>query len=162
VFEVWTMLPLNDEGKFAKDGKKRLCRAWMGLNRQMLGCKRNPYWNDRCPLISRPAVKIAGSAKGQSRVEALGPVPYGAHDAASGGEDSDHFAAMAVILRKPGEQNRPLILNLAAVWDIDPNDVKFVEFPDLSARGRARIMDATQVIFQSLGVNPAMLPQQTG
>jgi hypothetical protein len=162
VFEVWTMLPLNDDGAYAKSGTKRICRVYLGVGRQQLGAKRNPYWNDRVPLFSKPGKKVAGSVKGQSRVEPVAPIQYEANDAANERADVDHYSAMPIVIRKPGEYNRPLILNLGAVWDEDPANIKFVEFPDLSARGRARIQDAMQVIFQSLGVNPSMLPQQTG
>lgn len=162
VFETWTMLPLNDSGEFAKDGTKRLCRVWFGVNRQQLGAKRNPYWNDRCPLMSVPVEKVAGVSKGKSLIEALAPLQWEANDAANERADADHYGAMPIIMRKPGEGNSPLVLNLAAIWDTDPNTTKFAEFPDLSQRARARVQDATTLIFQSLGVNPAMLPQQTG
>lgn len=161
--ETWTMLPLNDKGAFAKEGKKRLCRAWFGVNRDQLGAKRNPFWNDRCPLLSAAQEKIAGVAKGKSPIEALAPVQYEANDAANERADVDHYGAMPIIAdgRDGGTTNAPLILNLAAVWKVKPGDIQFMEFPDLSPRAKARIMDAYQIIFQSLGVNPSMLPQQT-
>lgn len=162
VFETWTMLPLNDSGQYAESGVRRLCRAWFGIRRTQLGCKRNPFWNDRCPLLSVPVEKIPGVAKGKSQVEALAPIQYEANDAANERADVDHYASMPIIMRRPGEGNGPLILNLAAVWDVDPAAVKFAEFPDLSQRATDRIMAATTLIFQSLGVNPAMLPQQSG
>ena len=74
LFETWTLLPLDDGGKFSEDGTKCLCRVWFGVGRQILGAKRNPYWNDRCPLLSVPVEKIPGSAKGKSQVEALAPL----------------------------------------------------------------------------------------
>lgn len=162
--ETWTMLPLNKEGAFSeKKGKRRLCRAWFGINRQQLGAKRNPFWNDRCPLLSAPLEKVAGVFKGKSPVEPLAPVQYEANDAANERADVDHYGAMPIIAdgRDGGTTNAPLILNLAAVWKVKPGELQFMEFPDLSGRAKARITDAYQVIFQTLGVNPAMLPQQT-
>jgi hypothetical protein len=162
VWEVWHKLPLGEHG-FNEDGVMRLCRIWFGPDRTILGAKRNPYWNDRCPLLSEPVEKVAGVFKGQSLVEPIASLQYEANDAANEMADADHYSALPIIARAPGDGgNAPLILNLAAVWDIDPNQVKFMEFPDLGARGLRRIQAATQAIFQSLGVNPAMLPQQTG
>lgn len=160
LFECWTMLPLNDAGSYSKKGTRRLCRAWFDVLGKPLGAKRNPYWNDKCPLISAPVEKIAGSVKGASLVEPLLPLQYEANDAANEAADADHFGAMPIIARAPSEGNVPLILNLAAVWDIAPNDIKFMQFPDLTQRAISRIQRATQAIMGSLGVNPSMLPQQ--
>lgn len=160
--EAWLMVPLGPKGNFAKDGDPRLCRLWWDLDRQPRGLKRNPYWNDRCPLISKPVEKTAGVFKGKSLVEPLAQIQYEANDAANERADADHYGAMPIIARKPTEGNSPLILNLAAVWDVAPGDVNFMAFPDLSQRANARIMAAAAIINQSLGVNPAMLPQQTG
>lgn len=160
-FETWLMAPMG-KGKFDKNGDPRLCRLWWGLDRQPLGLKRNPYWNDRCPLLSAAVEKIPGVFKGKSQVEALAPLQYEANDAANERADVDHFSAMPIIRQTPDETNAPLILNLAAVWKAPQGGVEFLAFPDLSQRANARILAATHVIFQSLGVNPAMLPQQSG
>ena len=69
-FETWLMIPMGDKG-FSDKGKKRLCRLWWGIDKEPLGLKRDPYWNDRCPLLSAAVEKIAGVFKGKSQVEAL-------------------------------------------------------------------------------------------
>ncbi len=167
-FETWLMVPIGKIGKknpamgFVEKGDMRLCRLWWGLDREPLGLKRNPNWNDRCPLLSAAVEKVPGVFKGKSQVEALAPLQYEANDAANERADVDHYSAMPIIRRTPGEGNAPLILNLAAIWDAPKDGVEFLQFPDLSARANARIIAATTVIFQSLGINPAMLPQQSG
>jgi hypothetical protein len=160
--ETWLMVPLSDRGDFKEDGRRRLCRMFWSIDREPRGLRRNPYWNDRCPLLSAAVEKTAGVMKGPSLIEPLASFQYEANDAANERADTDHFASMPIIARRPGEQNAPLILNLAAIWDVAPGDIQFMPFPDLSQRGRARIMDATTIIFQSLSVTPAMLPQQSG
>jgi hypothetical protein len=162
VWECWHKIPLNDKGKHSEKGGRRLCRVWFGPDRVPLGAKRNPHWNDRCPLLSAPVVKIPGVFKGSSMVDPIASLQYEANDAANEMADADHFAALPIIARDPADGTKPLILNLAAVWDVNPNNVKFMEFPDLGARGLRRIQAAQQGIFQALGVNPAMLPQQSG
>jgi hypothetical protein len=162
VWEVWHKVPLDDKGKYDEDGARKLCRIWFGPDRTPLGCKRNPHWNDRCPLLSAPVVKIPGVFKGQSMIEPIASLQYEANDAANEMADADHYAALPIVAASPERAPGPLILNLAAVWDIDPASVKFMEFPDLGARGIRRIQAAMQAVFQALGVNPAMLPQQTG
>jgi hypothetical protein len=160
MFETWLMVPLGEKGGFGKKGKRRLCRMWWNLDREPEGLRRNPYWNDRCPLLSAPVEKVAGVFKGQSLVEPLAPVQYEANDAANERADVDHYSAMPMVRRTPGQGNKPIVLNLGAIIDAGPGDIEFMQFPDLSARARARIMDAIQIIFQSLSVNPSMLPMQ--
>lgn len=161
-FETWQKIPLSENGSFDEDGEPMLCRTWYGLDGEAMGCKRNPYWNDRCPLLSEPVEKQAGVFKGKSLVEPLAHIQYEANDAANERADADHYSAMPIIARDPDSGGKPVVLNLAAIWDIKPNDIRFMEFPDLSDRARKRIQDAMQIIFESLGINPAMLPQQTG
>jgi hypothetical protein len=159
-WEVWHKLPLDEKG-YAKDGERRLCRIWFGPERRPLGAQRNPYWNDLCPLLSEPVVKIAGRFKGQSPVEPIAPLQWAANDAANEGEDSAHYAAMPMMRVSP-QVSQPIVLNVGAILRADQGEVDMVAFPDLTQRQLTRIGAYTQAIFQSLGVNPAMLPQQTG
>jgi hypothetical protein len=55
-----------------------------------------------------------------------------------------------------------MILDLAAVWEVDPNSTKFAQFPELWKEAFSIVAQAKNEIFQALGVNPAMMPQQTG
>ena len=164
VWEVWKMLSLNEKWKYSKDGDDRLCRMFLsGSGRQTetgltLGCHRNPHWNDRCPLISRPIKKLAGLFKGPSPISYVESLQYEANDAANEGADMSHMAACGLVLRNPAAGKQPLVMNIGAVWDIDPAMVQFAQFPDLTPRAAARIQACIQQIFQTLGVNPSMLP----
>jgi hypothetical protein len=162
VLETWTMLPLGGTGGYAKDGKRRMCRVYYAPDETPLGCKRNPYWNDRCPLLSKPLQKVAGVFKGDSLISRVAAMQYEANDCANRGADSATYSALPIIARDPEKYNGPLILNMAAIWDIDPNSIKFMEFPKLWQDAIPQIQSYQQQIFQALGVNPAMLPQQTG
>lgn len=166
VWETWKMLPLGDNGSYSEDGTPRLCRIFFGATgsqeKMVLGVKRNPNWNDRCSLISEPVEKIAGVFKGESPVAPIASLQYIANDALNEGADADTYAAGPIVARNPEKSQANLIFNIGAIWDVDPADVKFMEFPDLGERAVRRIQLATQAIFQSLSVSPAMLPQQSG
>jgi len=166
VWEVWTMLPLDGDGidkpfRYSEKGERRLCRVYFGPGRRPLGCVRNPNWNDCCPLLSEPVQKISGVFKGKSPVEPIISLQYEANDAANEGADAAHYAAAPVVFRDPSASSQPIILNIGAIIDVPPNSVQFAQFPDLTPRAMTRIQYCTQAIFQSLGVNPSMLPQQT-
>lgn len=162
VWETWTMLKLGDKGKYSPDGKARLCRVFFGPSKAQLGAKRNPYWNDRCPLLSCPVEKISGAFKGGSLVAPVASIQYEANDAVNEGADAAHYSALPIVTVDPEKSDGPLILNLAAIWKVPPDSVRFMSFPDLTPRAVTRVQIAMSAIFQALGVNPAMLPQQTG
>ena len=161
VWETWVMLPLGDKGTYARGGTKHLCRIFFASADMPLSCRRNPYWNDRCPLISAPVEKIAGVFKGDSLVHPIASMQYDANDAANQAADSATYAALPIVVHDPQKGNGPFILNMAAIWEAPPDSIKFMEFPDLAPRGIARIQYYTTAIFQTLGVNPSMLPQQS-
>jgi hypothetical protein len=162
MFETWLMVPLGRSGAYDKKGDKRLCRLWWGISREPEGLKRDPYWNDRCPLLSAAQHKTAGVFKGASPIEKVAAAQYEANNAANERADTDHYSAMPMVRRTPGQGNKPIILNIGGMIDAEPGAIEFMAFPDLSDRARKRIQDATQVIFQSLSVAPAMLTQQAG
>ena len=69
-----------------------------------------------------------------------------------------------IILTDPAKNPRTssMLLNCAAIWEVDPASTKFAEFPKLWQDGIALIQAYMQMIFQTMNVNPAMLPQRTG
>lgn len=155
-YETWTKLKV--------DGERRLCRAYYGGDELVLGCKLNPYWNDRCPLISAPVEKVSGVVKGVSPVSACVQLQYAANDAINEGMDSAAFALLPIIMTDPLKNPRvnTMILDLAAVWETNPNDTKFAQFPQLWKDAFEIVAAAKNEIFQTLSVNPAMMPQGTG
>jgi hypothetical protein len=162
VWEVWTMLPLDDEGGYDEEGAERLCRVFLGPNRAQLGAKRNPYWNDLCPLLSAPLTKTAGVFKGKSPISyGIDSIQYEANDAVNEGADSAVLSAAPIIRRDPEKSNGPLVFGVGAIWDGAKDAIDILTFPDLTPRAVTRVQMALGAIFQSLGVNPSMLPQQT-
>lgn len=161
VWETWAMLPLGPDGRFSKDGRRRLCRIFFGPQRSVLGVKRNPYWNDRCPLLSCPVQKMAGNFKGPSLIRFVADMQYEANDAVNEGADAATFSAMPLVARDPEKADGPMVFGQGAIWDIPPDAVQLLTFPDLTPRAQIRVQMAGAQIFQTLGVNPSMLPQQT-
>lgn len=161
VWEVWHMLPLGEDGRFSEDGDPRLCRIFFGPGRMQLGAKRNPYWNDRCPLNSAPLKKMAGVFKGPSPIAYVDSLQYEANDAMNEGADAATLSAAPIITRDTKESNAPLVYANGAIWDVPPSAIKLLEFPDLTPRALTRVQMAIAAIFQTLSVNPSMLPQQT-
>src|SRR6185503_20422715 len=86
---------------------------------------------------------------------------YEANDAVNEGADAATYSAGPVVTRDTEKYAGPLVFNIGAVWDIPPDAISLLTFPDLTPRAQTRVQMALAAIFQSLGVNPSMLPQQT-
>jgi hypothetical protein len=155
-YETWTRLKV--------DGDLRLCVARFGGENQILGCKLCPYWSDLVPLISAPVEKVAGVFKGKPPVSNVLSLQIFANDTINEGADTSHFSAMPPILTDPLKNPRieTMIYGLGAVWSTSPNDTKILQFPELWRTSIERTAAIKEQIFQSLGVNPAMVPQGTG
>ena len=153
--EVWHMLEV--------DGEQRMCRSYFGSQDIMfLGTKLNPYWNDKCPVLSVPVNKMSGAAKGASLVKPISTLQYQANDFLNEAADSATFRMMPIVAADPEKVPGELILDLAARWDVHPDNVKMMEFPPLWQDGFELIAALKGQIQQSLGVNPSMIPATAG
>lgn len=152
VYETWTKLKIGEE--------RRLCRAYYGGDDIILGCKRNPYWCDLVPVISEPVKKAAGVFKGTSLVSDVVDVQVFANDTINEAADTAHFSAMPIIMTDPEKNPRvsSMVLGLAAVWETNPQSTQFAQFPELWRHGVELAGACREQIFQTLGVNPAMIP----
>lgn len=156
VYEMFTMEEVN--------GKNRMVRAFYGGNDLVLGAKLNPYWCDRCPIISQSVLKVHGRFKGDIPVQPCMDVQIMANDALNECADSIHYALGPVTAVNP--EVKPdwthLIYRPGAVWPVEPDAMKTFVFPDTTPSALRVIEYCRTQIFQTLGVNPAMMPQQTG
>ena len=156
VYETWKVLETDDG--------RRLCKILYGGYGLVLSARRNPFWNDRCPLLSVPVEKISGMAKGAPPVSAIMSHQLHANDVANQAADSMTLSMLPIIICDPAKNPRTstMVINLGAIWEVDPTAIKFAEFPPLWREALPAIQADTTLAFQTLGVNPAMLPQQTG
>lgn len=156
VYETWSMLTIDSE--------RRLCRSYYAGDKNILSCKRNPYWNDKCPVISSRVSSVSGSVKGKSLLEKCESMQLQANDAVNEGMDSAAYALMPIIMTNPEKNPRvgSMILNLAAIWETSPQDTQFANFPQLWTQAFEIVAACKNEIFQTLSVTPAMMPGSTG
>lgn len=158
LYETWTRIKV--------DGERRLVRTYYagGDGERILSVKRCPYWNDKCPVLSAPLKKISNVFKGQSQVKPCADLQYGANDTINEAMDSAAYALMPIVMTDPSKNPRvgSMVLNLAAIWETNPNDTKFAQFPHLWKDGLAIVAQLKTEIFQILSVSPAQMPQSTG
>lgn len=152
VYETWTMMNV--------DGERRLHRVRLGGEKLVLSCKRNPFWCDHVPLISAPAEPQEGSFKGRSEITNVETMQYAANDVINQGFDSATYSLLPIVMTDPEKNPRvgSMILNVAAIWETSPKDTQFAQFPQLWKDAFEIVSSCKSQIFQTLSVNPAMIP----
>ena len=153
IYRVWTTLKL-------KGKEKRLCVIYFAGKDLCLSCKRNPYWNDKVPLLAQAARKQPGTIWGKSVLSKVEDLQYALNDVTNEGLDSSQFSLMPITATDPTKNPRTgsMVLSMGALWEVDPNSTKFMEFPQLWKDAFAMAATLIDRIMQSLGINPALLP----
>jgi len=153
IYQTWTKLKVNNED--------RLCVIYFGGDDLILSARLNPYWCDRCPIISVPVRKLSGVCKGVSMVKPCAELQYAANDAANLGMSSGIYSLQPIIMTDPEKNPRigSMLMNIGAIWQTNPNDTQVVEFPQIYQKGFEMVDWCKSEIFQALGVNPAMITQ---
>lgn len=156
IYETWRVIEVDD--------KRRLTRTYYGGDNLVLSCRLNPFWCDLCPLLSVPVDKVSGSAKGISKVAPVEKLQYLANDYMNQGADSASFGLNPIIATNPLSNPRvgSMVVTQGAVWEVNPNDTKFMEFPHLWEEADGIVERLKAMIFNTLGVNPSMVPQRGG
>lgn len=152
VLQVWTKLKIR--------GEQRLTVTHFGGPDLILGCKRNPYWCDRIPIIMQPVEPNPDSVWGSSPAAPVASLQYQANDVVNEGFDSAQYALLPIVMTDPEKNPRAgsMVLAMASVWLTSPKDTQFVNMPALWKDAFTIVGSCKEQIFQSLGVNPAMIP----
>jgi hypothetical protein len=156
VYETWT--------KLTYQGERRIFRIRYGGKDLLLSVKRNPFWCDHVPIISAASDRVEGSFKGRSRIKRIETIQYAANDAINEGMDTAAYALLPIVMTDPLKNPRTstMVMNVAAVWETSPKDTQFAQFPSLYKDAFEIVNACKMQVFQSLGVNPAMLPSSQG
>lgn len=155
VYETWTMLTVGNE--------RLLCRVYFGGGDAILSARRNPYWSDRCPIFTTAVEKVEGCIKGTSLVGDCMSMQLAANDACNEAMDSAAYALLPIVMTDPAKNPRvgSMVLNMAAIWEVDPQSTQFAKFPDIWKSGFEIISAHKQEIFQTLNVSPANMPSMS-
>src|SRR5204862_439624 len=103
-------------------------------------------------------------AKGKAPADPVLDLQVLANDVINEAADSAHFSALPIIMTDPEKnpQIDSLVFGLGAIWKTDPQSTQFAKFPEMWKDGLERAMAIRGQIFQTLGVNPAMIQAMTG
>lgn len=152
IYQVWSKVKIGKE--------YRMMVTHFAGQDNILGCKRNPYWNDRVPVITQPVEKVADTIWGRSLTKPVAEIAYAANDVVNEGFDSAQYSLLPIVMTDPNKNPRvgSMVLSMAAIWETSPADTKFVEMPQLWKDAFQMVNACRDQIQQSLSVNPAMMP----
>jgi hypothetical protein len=154
LYQIWTSLEIK--GKWTK---VMIYAAGRGPE-NILSIKKNPYWGQRAPVLSAPIKKVGGSFWGISPTKPVEQLQYQANDAINMGMDSAQYALTPIVMSDPVSNPRvgTMVLEMAALWEVDPNKTKILDFPKLWQDALSILSAVKAQIHESLGLNPAMMP----
>jgi hypothetical protein len=145
-------------------GERRLCRIYAAGREHVLSVKRCPFWCDQVPVLSVAVDKQAGVFNGRAPLADVLDLWILANDMTNEAADSAHYSAAPIIMSDPAKNPRvsSLVFSPLAVWLTSPNDTSFAKIPEMWREGFERVLEVRSQIFQTLGVNPSMIPGTTG
>lgn len=151
VYRVWMKFKLEDE--------KEPCIIYFGDTKSVLGIEKNPYWSGKVPILSEPVDLIPGSIWGKSKIAPVEQLAYQCNDAINMGMDSAKYSVLPIVMTDPVKNPNvgSMILASAAIWETNPNDTKFAQFPALWKDAFAMVAAIKAQINESMDVNDAML-----
>ena len=154
LYEIWTKLEL--------DGERVPAVILTAGPDNILSIRKNPYWGQRCPVISAPVKKISGSFWGMSPIAPVEKLQYQCNDAINMGMDAAQYALMPIVMTDPLKNPRvgSMVLEMAAVWQTNPTDTQIVKFPPLWQDALGIVAATKAQVMESFGLNPAMMPAQ--
>ena len=153
VYKIWCDI------RFPGEKEKTPAIVFMTSANNVLGIHVNQYWSRRVPIVSAPVEKIAGSFWGKSKIAHVEQMQYLLNDMINEGSDSAGFSVMPIVMTDPVKNPMvsSMILGLGAIWQTNPNDTQFVEFPPLWQHAFQTAAAIKMQIMESMDVNESML-----
>lgn len=145
--------------KFKVETDKEPCILYFGGANNCLGIEKNPYWSGKIPILSEPLNLIPGSFWGKSDIAPVEHMQYQCNDAINMGMDSAMYALLPIIMTDPVKNPKigSMILAAAAIWETNPNDTQFANFPPLWKDALTLVAATKAQVMESMGVNDALM-----
>lgn len=151
---VYEATPRLDFG----DGVKRLAYVYY-CGDEILGIIKAPQWGGKRPVLSRAAERVRGSFHGISKIEPVKFLQWNLNDYWNMGQDSAMYTLLPIWAADPIKNPNwaAMVMGLAAVWPIAPNDIAPITEPQLYKEALMLCDAIERRIWQSMDVNELMM-----
>ncbi|MHB8816900.1 MAG: hypothetical protein ACYDAE_27055, partial [Steroidobacteraceae bacterium] len=150
----WTMTKLD----FGGEHKEEAYVYYAGPS-VIVGIIKNPLWSGKRPILSEPVERIKGSFFGKSKIEPVKYIQWNLTDFWNMSQDSAMYSLLPIFTADPLKNPMwsSMVMGLAAVWPIAPDDIKQLTFAQLWKEA-AQICDLMKrQIWESMDVNEMMM-----
>jgi hypothetical protein len=138
---------------------KRLAYIYYASANLVLGIVKAPQWGGKRPVISAPVERVKGSFFGASKIEPVKFMQWNLNDYWNMGQDAAMYSLLPIWAADP--LNNPnwasMVMGLAAVWPIAPNDVAPLTQPQLYKEALTICDSIKRQIWESMDVNEVMM-----
>ncbi len=157
-YEATARLSFDDEENKGKK-IKRLAYIYYASANRILGIVKAPQWGGKRPVLSAPAERVAGSFFGASMIEPVKFMQWNLNDFWNMGQDSAMYSLLPIWAADPLKNPNwaSMVMGLAAVWPISPNDIKAITAPQLYKESLTICEQIKKQIWESMDVNEMMM-----
>jgi hypothetical protein len=157
-YEVTARLDFDDEENPGKK-IKRLAYIYFASAQRILGIVKAPQWGGKRPILSAPCERVSGSFFGVSKVEPVKFLQWNLNDFWNMGQDSAMYSLLPIWAADPVRNPNwaAMVMGLAAVWPISPNDIKPLTAPQLYKESMPLCDSIKRQIWESMDVNEMMM-----
>ncbi len=157
-YEATAKLSFDDE---ENEGKKvkRLAYIYYANQNRIVGIIKAPQWGGKRPVLSAPVDRVKGSFFGQSKIEPVKFMQWNLTDYWNMGQDSAMYSLLPIWAADPLKNPNwaSMVMGLAAVWPISPNDIKPMTQPQLYKESMSICDAIKRQIWESMDVNEVMM-----
>lgn len=156
VYKVWTEMKLDD--------KKEPVVIYFGGEDIVLGIEKNPFWSKKVPIVTAPVEASPGTIYGTSKIAPVKQLQYQLNDIINMGMDSARYSVLPIVMTDPVKNPNvgSMVLAAAAIWETNPNDTQFAQFPPLWKDAFQQAAAIKSQIMESMDTNDAMLGKAPG
>ncbi len=157
-YEATAKLSFDDEETKGKK-VKRLAYIYFANQNRIVGIIKAPQWGGKRPILSAPVDRVKGSFFGQSKVEPVKFMQWNLNDYWNMGQDSAMYSLLPIWAADPLKNPNwaSMVMGLAAVWPISPNDIKPMTQPQLYKESMQICDGIKRQIWESMDVNEVMM-----
>jgi len=158
VYEATARLSFEDEEN-PGSRIRRLAYIYFASADRILGIVKAPQWGGKRPVISAAAERVKGSFFGVSKIEPVKFLQWNLNDFWNMGQDSAMYSLLPVWAADPLKNPNygAMVMGLAAVWPIAPNDIKPITQPQLYKESLTICDQIKRQIWESMDVNEMMM-----
>ena len=159
VYMAYTRLDFDEKDDEGERLPKQSALIFYSGQTEIVGLIKNPLWSGKVPIISKPVERIKGSFFGKSKIDPVKFLQWNLNDFHNMGQDAAMYTVLPIWAADPIKNPNwaSMVMGLAAVWPIAPDDIKPITQPQLWKESAQMCDMLKRQIYESMDVNEMMM-----